>query len=601
MDKSSYQLISQQTNDPIIERRICSRTGEEFPIFQSDVDLLEKISPVIGGEKFSLPLPTLSPESRLRRMMMFRNERTLYKRKCSKTQKAIVVLYPEEYEGKVYSPDERWSDNRDPLSFAKEYIPWRFYSDLKDLFREAPFLNMFAFNNENSDYTNGSEGNKNCYMIFASDHNQDCCYAYSIFECKNVIDAYGCKWTENSYQVIDTINSMKISYSEKIEDSFNVLFSHNIKSCKNIFLCVDLKDKEYFYMNEFVGKERRETEIAPMIKNIFKNKNIAEYEAKLDKLKETSIVQNMNIINSENSIGDLINNSKNAINSFEVHSTEDIKGVINANNCKDIVGGYVIVDGSQKVHEWVGCAANYSTATVRNSWTPVKNTYFSNFIMNTQNMFGVVSCRNQEYCILNKKYTKEDREKTAKQIAKELQEQGKRGEFFDPEFSPFPYNDTVAMEYYPVTPEQLTIFEPEKFISNAILDLWWREKIKIKWRTKNNEINIPTGIITIKGSELVGDIDKIEDDIIHKAIICDVSGRPFRISNAELNFYRKNWFNIPTKHPDIRHGERLKKRPWRKLYTRNCDKCDQEMISVYQQNVDFPVYCQTCYNKETYA
>gem|GEM_PF-1140765 len=86
-------------------------------------------------------------------------------------------------------------------------------------------------------------------------------------------------------------------------------------------------------------------------------------------------------------------------------------------------------------------------------------------------MFGVVSCRNQEYCILNKKYTKEDREKTAKQIARELQEQGKRGEFFDPEFSPFPYNDTVAMEYYPVTPEQLNILEPEKFISNAILDL----------------------------------------------------------------------------------------------------------------------------------
>ena len=601
MTKQLYQFIADQTNDPIIERRTCTRTGEEFAIYQSDIDLLDRVSPTIGWEKFNLPLPKLSPTSRLRRMMMFRNERTLYKRKCSKTGKSIVALYPEEYQGKVYSPDERWSDDWDPLAFAKDYTPWKFYEDLKDLFKQVPFLNMFAFNNENSDYTNGSEGNRNCYMIFASDHNENCYYSYSIFECKNVIDAYGCKWTENSYQVIDTINSMKIMYSQKVEDSFNVAFSHNIKSCKNIFLCTDLKDKEYYYMNKFVGKEKRENDIAPMIKNIFKDKKVAEFEEKLDRMKENSIVQNMNIINSENSFGDLINNSKNATNSFEVHDTEDIKGVINANNCKDIMWGYVVVDGSQKVHEWVGCAANYSTATVRNSWTPVKNTYFSNFIMGTQNMFGVVSCRNKEYCILNKQYTKEEREKTAKQIVKELQDQNKRGEFFDPEFSPFPYNDTVAMEYYPITPEQLTILEPEKFISDAILDLGWEEKIKIKWRTRNNEINIPSEITTVKAEELAGDIEKIDDDIIHKAIICETSGRPFRISSAELRFYRTNGLNIPTKHPDIRHIERLSKRPWRELSIRTCDKCGQEMISIYKQDVNFQVYCQECYNKETYA
>lgn len=532
---------------------------------------------------------------------MFRNERTLYKRECSSTGKSIVALYPEEYEGKVYSPDLRRSDSRNPLEYGKDYIPWQFYADLKDLFKQAPFLNMFAFNNENSDYTNGSEGNKNCYMIFASDHNEDCCYSYSIFECKNVIDAYGCKNCENSYQVIDAINSMKIMYSQRVEDSFNIAFSHNIKNCKNIFLSTDLKDKEYYYMNQFVGKQKWENEIAPMIKSIFKDNTIAIYQNKLEEIKAGSIVQNMNIINSEKSIGDLINNSKNAIYSFQIHNAEDIKWVINANNCKDIMGGYSVVDGSQKVYEWVSCGANYSTATVRNAWTPVKNAYFSNFTMNTQHMFGVVSCRNREYCILNKQYTKEDREQTAKKIAKELQEQGKRWEFFDPDFSPFPYNDTVAMEYYPVKPEQLTILEPEKFISDAILDLWWKEKIKIKWRTKDNEINIPTGITTIQGSELAWDIETIKDDITHKAIICETSGRPFRISAPELDFYRKNGLSIPSKHPDIRHTERLQQRPWRDLYIRTCDKCGEKMISVYKQDTPYKVYCQICYNKETYA
>ncbi len=98
MDKKVYEFISETTSDPIVERRTCPRTGEEFAIYQSDVDMLEKVSPSIAGKKFLFPLPTLSPESRFRRMMMFRNERKLYKRKCSKTGKNIVALYPEQYE-----------------------------------------------------------------------------------------------------------------------------------------------------------------------------------------------------------------------------------------------------------------------------------------------------------------------------------------------------------------------------------------------------------------------------------------------------------------------------------------------------------------------
>ena len=47
MQKSIYEFISQKTNDPIVERRTCKRTGEEFAIFQGDIDLLDKLSPTI--------------------------------------------------------------------------------------------------------------------------------------------------------------------------------------------------------------------------------------------------------------------------------------------------------------------------------------------------------------------------------------------------------------------------------------------------------------------------------------------------------------------------------------------------------------------------
>ena len=47
MQKEVYEFISKQANDPIVEWRTCRRTGEEFPIYQGDIDLLNKIYPVI--------------------------------------------------------------------------------------------------------------------------------------------------------------------------------------------------------------------------------------------------------------------------------------------------------------------------------------------------------------------------------------------------------------------------------------------------------------------------------------------------------------------------------------------------------------------------
>jgi len=44
----------------------------------------------------------------------------------------------------------------------------------------------------------------------------------------------------------------------------------------------------------------------------------------------------------------------------------------------------------------------------------------------------------------------------------------------------------------------------------------------------------------------------------------------------------------------------MEKRAERRLYLRKCDKCGIEMISVYQQESDYKVYCDECYNKKIY-
>ncbi len=61
----------------------------------------------------------------------------------------------------------------------------------------------------------------------------------------------------------------------------------------------------------------------------------------------------------------------------------------------------------------------------------------------------------------------------------------------------------------------------------------------IKRRAKEVEIDIPENIQQIPAQELPDTIDKVTDDILEKAIVCEESGRPFRIIRLELEFYRK--------------------------------------------------------------
>jgi hypothetical protein len=121
MDKRVYEFISKQTDDPIVERKICKVSGAPFAIFQSDIDFYHKISPVINGEKFSIPVPTLCPEERQRRRSLFRNERKLYKRKCDATKKDIIAIYSPNKSYKVYDQKYRWSDKWNPMDHARDF------------------------------------------------------------------------------------------------------------------------------------------------------------------------------------------------------------------------------------------------------------------------------------------------------------------------------------------------------------------------------------------------------------------------------------------------------------------------------------------------
>jgi len=90
-------------------------------------------------------------------------------------------------------------------------------------------------------------------------------------------------------------------------------------------------------------------------------------------------------------------------------------------------------------------------------------------------------------------------------------------------------------------------------------------------------------------------------DAINAGILqCEVTGKPFKVIKQELAFYIENNLPLPTKHPDIRHAERMKIRNPRELHERDCDECGEKIITTYSPDRPEKILCEACYRKQVY-
>jgi hypothetical protein len=199
--------------------------------------------------------------------------------------------------------------------------------------------------------------------------------------------------------------------------------------------------------------------------------------------------------------------------------------------------------------------------------------------MYCEDCFACVGLKHRKYCILNRQYSAEDYYRLVEVMIEKMHEQEEWGEFFHPGASPLGYNDSLAAEYFPLSREEAMAR-------------------RFRWTDyRNPEPSIGR---TRNGIDLPESIGEISDDILNEAVICASSGLLFRITEAELDFYRSFNLPLPQKHPEERHRERVKQRLPRKLYTRVCSECKVSLLSAYEPNSPLRVLCETCYLKAIY-
>ncbi len=581
-----------QTHNP--QTKSCQNKGKskycmgDFEITPDDFTFYDKIK---------VPPPTFCPTCRMISRMIWRNEISLYNRNCDLCNKNIVSIYSEDKPYKIYCVNCFHSDKWDQVIYQKEYdFSKSFFQQYKELQLSVPRIQSFVFQNTNSEYTNGAAFNKDSYLLFVSDNNENSMYSYAINDCKDVLDSMSCMENEFCYENIACQKCYKVFYSEECSNSSDLYFCKNCSNCTNCILSTNLRNKQYCILNKQYSKQ--EYEVLKEKLNLNSFSGVINTQKEFESIRDGLVVKYIQGISNSNCIGDFINHSKNSFYIYNSDKTEDSKYINYGNKIKSVYDAYVVVENSENCNQVVSAISLQNVISSYCVWRGFDILY-SDTCENSNNLFGCIGLRNKSYCILNKQYTKEEYFELVPKIKQHMMDmpyidkKGRvytYGEFFPIELSPFAYNETVANDFYPLTKEEIL----EKGFT-------YREK-----ETKNYTPTLTTDTIP-------DDIKDVPDTIIDEIIACDTvpgsdrCATAFKITEAELLFYRRLGIPLPRQCYQCRHKARFSKRNPLHLWTRTCmnqhspvynGPCQNTFETSYAPDRKELIYCEDCYKRE---
>jgi hypothetical protein len=503
-------------------KQTCQITGQEFEITEMEQEFMKKMD---------LPLPLHSPKMREIMRMAFRNERNLFMRTCDATGEKILSIYSDRHPFPVYKYDYWMSDKWEVPSLDYDFDR-PFFEQYQELSALAPRVNLFAPYNENCDYVNGAEKNKNCYMHILSDRSEDCYYTHGVFVCQDCIDCaylYDC---ELCYESTDCRNCYHCRMCFLCDNSSECSFCFDMRGCHNCFFSNGLRNQQYCFNNQQLSKEEYETKVKEI--EFASHKVFEKYRKRfINEILEKAEYKRM--INTENSDGNFLINTKNCHRCYDVEDSEDCFWVrTGANGLRDIHHCHAIVDGSELVYGNVSTTEAYNCHNVIGCWTS-KDSFYGEFLQGCRHCVGCISQRYKKYCVLNKQYSPEEYEKILSHIKEELGEYF--GSPFPLELAPFTFLESAYLDYHDISREELD---------------------EIGWEYGEIAAANTAGAHSV--TEIPDQLSDFDSDDLQKVFLDESSNRPFKITPQELKLLQKIGAPIPRKHYEQRFQERVKYR-----------------------------------------
>jgi len=565
-------------------QKICKNCSQNFEITDQEKNF---------HEKWNFPLPETCPQDRLIEIMAFRNENRLYPRKCSLSNENILSAYQPNTSFPVYKNEIWWGDSWDGLEYGKDFIFNKsFFQQFQELQKVVPREGTSVFNCENCNFNSHTRTSKNCYLNSLVADCEDVCYSHWVVKDDNVVDSIYLNNSQFCYECIDCYNLYNCFVLQESTNCSDSFFCYQIKNCNKCIFCTNITNKSFYIFNKAASEDEYNILKSKILSGSYKTW-INFYKKFLDMTEKTNN-RFIHGLNYENSTGDHVYNSKNCHICFDIHGSEDCFNNASIGDSKDIYDSYSI--------GWPKCEIVYKSCVIRGSTDIAFCNYiwFSNNLkycdscISCKNCFGCIGLKHKEFCILNKQYSKSEYEKLVPKIIESMTRNDEWGNFPVQDLSVFAYNETAAQDYFPLT---------KSAVGNADLHSLQR----FNW--SDYEPEFPHVEKTIPANLLPDTISEIPDDILNWAIESEIPNIKqqgvatpclYKIIKPELEFYRKMNLPVPRRHPDQRHKDRMALRNPRKLWKRNCMKCNNEIQTTYSPNRNEIVYCEKCYLETVY-
>lgn len=526
------------TNEKIVEHKICRQCQNKFEITNIDFEFLDKLSPIIAWQKYTIPSPSMCPDCRKIQRLAWRNEKNIFKRKCDKSGKEIIAIFPPNSPFTIYNENLWNSDIWDAKDYWKKFDFNRpFFEQFHELILQVPVASKASVSCDNSDYCNACTSLKNGYLCFSANASENVLYSVDIVRVNDSVDCFGAMNCEECYECIVATGCYHVEYSYDVKNCRDSHFLLSCDGCSDCYGCFHLTNSRFQIYNIQYSEGEYLKKVSEL-KKISLSEQKKQFEA-FHRGKYLKIP--LPNIGSENVI-----DSENVVNSQNVSHSRYIRDAQNIRYCQKM---QVPIVNLAMDYTWFGNHTEkiYFAQQVGNNamnicfavgvFGEVSNILYSiNCRDNTHDCFWCAGLRNSSYCILNREYSREEYEELIPMIIDHMKKTGEWGEFFPATLSPYWYDHTVCQIIEPLTE------------ANAI-------KHWFNW--SGYESPFPKVEKIIKANMLPEDISKIPDDILNWAIECEVTKKPFRIIKQELEFYRKHNIPIPRRHPDQRYIDRL--------------------------------------------
>ncbi|KKU79382.1 MAG: hypothetical protein UY05_C0032G0008 [Candidatus Peregrinibacteria bacterium GW2011_GWA2_47_7] len=431
----------------------------------------------------------------------------------------MVSFFDEGTPFPVYCNDCWWSDKWDPASYGREFDFSRpFFDQFQELLLAVPKAGVFQINNENSEYNSLLAYSKNTYMSPGSYYVEDCLYV------------------------------RKSQYSK---DCLNANFLG-----QDCFMCCNLTGKRFYFKNMELNEEdyRRTVES-------YGSKNLKGVWAEFEQFKNGEPKRYQNQLNCENSSGDYLYNSRNASDCYDCFDIEDSKYLVECVTVKNSMDISMHDKDIEFCYELcTGGESNYNLKFGLCACASPNSSYlYSCFYLNDSFGCDGIHARQKNF-ILNKKYSEKEYENLISRMIEHMEKTGEYGEFFPIRISPFPYNETVAQDYFPLSKEEAL-------------------RKGYSWKDSKDDLSKDEGA---------------------NIMACEEGGTAYRVLTQEKNLSEKIGVSISEKCPDCRFLELFSWKNPRHLWERSCAKCSIQIQTTTSPDFPGKVYCEACYLATVY-